>query len=175
LRRYEQYFSMAMSYIEIGKITSKTNWISERLPNGCCIGNVTRMSTVGDYQNAVAYQLFHAIELFLKYAILCKGECCWGHNVGDLYRKYKSLYPSLIFHFEHPFDFSIYATAQGNECENELAQRHVEKYKLDILDQHLRYPHDDKTGGYSFSISSNYFEKMEKTFLTLHSNINNNS
>ncbi|MBB1274131.1 hypothetical protein [Psychromonas sp. SR45-3] len=169
----EQYFNMAMCYIEIGKITSKRNWIWDRLPKWFPIGKVTPFSDVGDYQNANAYQLFHAIELYLKYAILNKEDKCWGHDVTNLYDKYTELYPSEDFHFEHPFDFSNYEVIPENIGEKELAEAHMAQFKISIMDQHLRYPSDNKTGGYSFSLSSCYFKEIEQKFMELHSKINN--
>ncbi len=87
---------MAMCYIEIGKIASKRNWILNCLPSWFPIGRVSQYSQVGEFQNAAAYQMFHAIELYLKYAILSKNSRCWGHDVTDLYEKYKELYPSTV-------------------------------------------------------------------------------
>lgn len=164
---------MAMCYIEIGKISSKRNWISDWLPHWFPIGKVSPFSQVGDFKNATAYQLYHAIELYLKYAILSKGGRCWGHDVTDLYEKYKELYPSTDFHFEHPFDFSSYEATPENIGEKELAEEHMGKFKTSIMDQHLRYPADSKIGGYSFSLINGYFKKMEQKLLFCHAKINN--
>jgi len=143
------------------------------LPNWFPIGRVSKFSQVSEFQNATAYQMFHAIELYLKYAILSKNGNCWGHDVTDLYKKYKELYPSIEFHFDHPFDFSIYEASPENPGEKEFAVEHMRKYKTSIMDQHLRYPADDKTGGYSFSLSHSYFNEVEKKLLSLHAKINN--
>ena len=164
---------MAMCYIEIGKITAKRNWISDWLPTWFPIGKVSPFSQVGDFQNATAYQLFHAIELYLKYAILSKDGKGWGHDVTDLYKKYKELYPSTDFHFEHPFDFSNYEATSENIGEKKLAEEHIAKYKTSIMDQHLRYPADNKTGGYCFSLTSRYFKEMEQKLMSFHTKINN--
>lgn len=173
LNPHEQYFNMAMCYVEIGKVSSKRNWISDLIPKWFPIGKVTPYSDVSDYQNATAYQAFHAIELFLKYAILNKNAKCWGHDVINLYDKYKDLYPSEDFHFDHPFDFSDYQVNPENIAEHKIFGEHMDKYKMSIMDQHLRYPADSKTGGYSFSLSSCYFKELEQKFILLRSKINN--
>ena len=51
---YESYFNMCMAYLDIGEISTKNE------------------NNTGEYQNAVAYQLYHALELFVKYLILKK-------------------------------------------------------------------------------------------------------
>jgi len=51
VNNYEAYFSMCMAYLDIGEFSSKKD------------------DNTGEYQNAVAYQLYHALELFVKYAI----------------------------------------------------------------------------------------------------------
>ena len=104
---------------------------------------------------------------------MSKGETCWGHDISVLDKKYKALYPSPEFQFEHPFDFSDYESSPENHNEKTLAEEHLEKFKVGIMDQHLRYPADNKTGGYSFSLESSYFSKVEKSFLELHTKINN--
>lgn len=50
----QQFLSMAMAYIEVGRISATSE---------------TELKHDHDYNNAVAYQLFHAIELFYKYMI----------------------------------------------------------------------------------------------------------
>ena len=45
---YESYFSMCMAYLEIGEVSARND------------------NNTGEYQNAVAYQLYHALELFVK-------------------------------------------------------------------------------------------------------------
>jgi hypothetical protein len=171
---HEQYFTIAMSYIEIGRIASKKNWIHERFPRFFGIGNVTKLHSVGDYQNALAYQLFHAIELFLKYAISSKiGQPPKTHDLKKLLDMYEEQYPDSKFNLEHPFDFSDYEQCELNKSEQDLFDAHISKYKPEFIDQHLRYPADDRNGGYSFIFDTGYFEKMEKEFLRLHSAINN--
>lgn len=75
--KYVQYLSMSLAYLEIGEYSAQKN------------------NNNGDYQNGVAYQLFHALELFVKYAILLKTRKSElkGHELGVLFKKYYKLYP----------------------------------------------------------------------------------
>jgi len=86
--KYDQYLSMSLAYLEIGEYSAQNN-------------------NNGDYQNAVAYQLFHALELFVKYAILLKTKKSevLGHDFSILFKKYYELYSEEIYHIEHPFDW----------------------------------------------------------------------
>lgn len=51
---YEAYFLMSLAYLDVGEVAAKNS------------------NNTGEYHNAVAYQLYHALELFVKYAILKK-------------------------------------------------------------------------------------------------------
>ena len=170
--QHNQYFEMAIAYIEIGRIASKKNWINEKLHKVLCVGRVSIFSDESNYKNAVAYQLFHAVELFLKFAILVKtGNTKKIHKLNKLSEEYESLYPEPEFRFEHPFDFSDYHPCDLNPNEYQLYVNHINQFKPEILDQHLRYPIDEKTGGYSFSLDTLYFVKMRKEFHRLYSKI----
>ena len=146
---------MSLAYLKIGEIAAK------------CKDNT------GEYQNAVAYQLYHALELFVKYAILKnKGAVKPIHDFTKLFDEYNALYPDDAFQIDHPFDFSSYEPCELNSGEKEMFERHIDQFKTKIIDQHLRYPPDHKTGGYSFKIDSEYFTKIKDKFLVIHSKIN---
>lgn len=151
---YESYFYMSLAYLEVGEISA----------------NIENNS--GEYQNAVAYQLYHALELFVKYAILKKkGLVSPIHDLGKLFKEFDELYPDNMFRIEHPFDFSSYEPCELNIGEKVMCEKHINQFKPEIMDQHLRYPPDHKTGGYSFKIESNYFISMKDKFLEIHSKI----
>ena len=70
----QQFLSMAMAYIEVGKISTSAE---------------TELKHDHDFQNAIAYQLFHAIELFYKYMIKVKIESVeHSHDLKDLEKVY---------------------------------------------------------------------------------------
>ena len=152
---YEQYFSMCLAYIEIGEVAAHHE-------------NVT-----GEYQNAVAYQLYHALELFVKYAILKKtGHLKKTHDLSMLFDSYYKLYTNEIYKIEHPFDFTTYTPSNENLYEYEMYEKHIETFEPKIMDQHLRYPYDEKTGRYSYQIESSYFTNIRKTIKKIYGEIN---
>ena len=142
-----QFLSMAIAYLEIGKVAAKTE---------------TELGNDADYQNAIAYQLFHAVELFYKQMIKNKnGKVFHTHDLKELEDKYASLYPDPSYNLNHPFDFSDYSASELNPGEDDLYAAHVSKFKPKFMDQHLRYPADERTGGYSFNIDGSEFEKIK--------------
>jgi hypothetical protein len=150
---------MSIAYLEIGEVAAKNENMTDT------------------YQNAVAYQLHHALELFVKYAILKQqgkvskkyGE---GHNLAYLFNEYDKLYPKKEYRLEHPFDFNSYESCELNIDEQEMYENHINNFEPKIMDQHLRYPADHKTGGYSFKIESDYFSSTKEKFLDIYSKIN---
>lgn len=152
---YESYFSMSMAYLDIGEYSSKKD------------------DNTGEYQNAVAYQLYHALELFVKYAILKNtGKVKNIHDFSKLFSEYDSLYPEDEFRIEHPFDFTSYESCELNIGEQEMYEKHINQFKPEIMDQHLRYPPDDKTGGYSYKIDADYFNLIKEKLMEIRSKIN---
>ncbi len=146
-----QFLSMAMAYIEVAKVSSMAE---------------TELKHDSDYQNVVAYQLLHAVELFFKYMIRNKeGTVSHIHDLKVLEEKYYGLYKSDKHKIHHPFDFSSYEACELNEGEDMLAESHLCKFKPKFLDQHLRYPIDEITGGYSFSIDPSVFENIKNEML----------
>jgi hypothetical protein len=126
---YEQYFSMSLAYLNIGTTVAakESHWDM--------------------YQQAVAYQMLHAGELFLKFAILCKTQedSIQEHSINKLISWYEELYPESEFALELPPDFR--ENTGKSKAERAVIQSHIEQFKPKFLDQHLRYPSDHNTGG----------------------------
>jgi len=151
----EAYFTMSMAYLEVGEFASKQDIHTH------------------EYDNAVAYQLYHSLELFLKYAILKKqGSVNKIHDLSELLDKYNSLYPDDSCRIKHPFDLSKYESDDKNFGERELFEKHILKFSPKYMDQHLRYPPDFRTGGYSYKLDSEYFQNFKEIYLDLYQKIN---
>ncbi len=151
----EEFLNMAIAYLEIGRVAGSAE---------------TEFKHVHEYENAIAYQMFHAVELFYKYMIKKKtGSAPHTHKLQELEKSYLELYPSSDYKVDHPFKFDEYHPCELNIGELELHQKHIKQFKPDFIDQHLRYPRDHRTGGYSFSIDSSSFEKMNNQFLRISS------
>lgn len=150
--RNQQYLTMALSYIEIGKIASKSD---------------SDLRQTSDCQNAIAYQLFHAFELFYKFMLAKKGITKKTHILSNLDEEYRRVYPEEKYRIEHPFDFSNYESCFLNKNENELVATHFEKFNPNLMNQHLRYPTNENTGGYSYKIDTSIFEEIKEKFLFL--------
>lgn len=142
---------MAVAYLEIGKISS---------------GFDTELRNTYEYKNAVAYQLYHALELFFKYMIINKkGTIKLIHDLAKLEQEYSELFPGAQHKVDHPFHFTNYVPCEFNEDESKLVGDHLIKFKIKFMDQHLRYPIDEKTGGYSFSLEPSVFENVKNRIL----------
>lgn len=153
--KYESYFSMCLAYLDIGEVSAKSS------------------NNAGEYQNAVAYQLYHALELFVKYAILKNtGKVKNIHDFSKLFEEYYSLYTSDEYRIEHPFDFSRYEPCELNAGEQEMYETHINQFKPKFMDQHLRYPPDEKTGGFSYQFDSDYFSSMKEKLMAIYKKIN---
>ena len=149
----EHFLSMALAYLEIGKYAALAE---------------SELKCTVDYENAVAYQAFHAVELFLKYMIHRKeGSCPHGHELSELEKEYEDLYPDQSFIFTHPFDFGSYQEYGLDVGEKELTEKHMQKFKPGFMDQHLRYPIDHRTGGYSFSFDACLFDDLKGQMLSI--------
>lgn len=142
---------MSMAYLEIGEIAGKHE-------NQSC-----------EYSNAIAYQLYHALELFFKYAISLKeGSVEKTHDLKVLFDKYDKIYTEDIYRLNHPFDFSSYEPCELNFREKEQYEEHIKKFKPKYMDQHLRYPPDKRTGGFSYNINSDFFHEYKNKLIELH-------
>lgn len=144
---------MAVAYLEIGRSAAR---FDTELKNSC------------EYQNAVAYQMYHAIELFYKYMIKNKRSAIKPiHDLAKLEQEYSELYPGVQHKVDHPFYFTNYESCELNEDETKLVGDHLRIFKPEFMDQHLRYPIDQRTGGYSFSLEPSVFENVKNRILQI--------
>ncbi len=151
----DEFLSMAIAYLKIGRVASNAHTVYED-------------AYEYEYENAIAYQLFHAVELFYKYMIKKRtGSVPHTHKLRELEEEYLGLYSGSKYKVDHPFKFDDYQPCGLNENESGLYKKHIEQFSPDFMDQHLRYPSDHRTGGYSFSIDSSSFEEMHEQFLLI--------
>lgn len=146
MNKYESYLSMSLAYLELGAVAAAN-------------GNHWDM-----YQQAVAYQMYHAIELFLKFAILSKTkeERVREHDLIRLSKKCEELYPQEKFFSKIPFD--LRHNIGTTKKERREFQSHIERFNPRFMDQHLRYPPNEDTGGYYFVFDAEYFQNMKAQF-----------
>ena len=148
----QKFLSMALAYIEIGKISAEANSV---------------LKNTSEYENAIAYQLYHSIELFYKYMLSKKGIAMKLHDISKLETEYKKKFPEKRYQFEHPFDFSNYEASNLNPNEAEMAEAHFQKFKTGQMNQHLRYPSNGNIGGYSYKFDSWYFDSIKEQMLRI--------
>jgi len=118
----DQYAAYASAYLE----SSKT-----------LCADLVQLPQLAKYEkgNVVLYLASHAIELFLKGAIMRKApEDKLGHDLEHLYNRYKSLYPENRFHFDMGF-----TTNYGEMTKQQAAKA---KKIVPPIDQLFRYPQD---------------------------------
>ncbi len=86
------FHDLAVAYLDISIVTTRSMVYGAFLP---------RFS----HSRAVLSMTYHAIELFLKGAILraTGDKKCTGHILEELYRRYEDLYPGQDMHFDIPF------------------------------------------------------------------------
>ncbi|KZN14885.1 hypothetical protein [Marinomonas sp. TW1] len=145
-----QFLNMALAYIEIGKVSAESE-----------------LKNTSEYENAIAYQLFHSVELFYKHMLSKKGVTKNIHVIADLEVEYKKYFVEEKYQLEHPFDFSNYEPSELNQGEAYLNKAHMEKFKPKLMDQHLRYPSNHNTGGYSYKFEPCYFDGMKEQMLKI--------
>ncbi|MEZ8472492.1 hypothetical protein AB6C60_01275 [Vibrio cyclitrophicus] len=150
----QQYLSMALAYIEIGRVSAEAN---------------SELKNTSDFENAIAYQLYHSVELFYKYMLLNKGVTKKVHDLASLEIEYKKYFPEDEYQLDHPFDFSNYEASELNPDEEKIAEEHFDKFKPKYMDQHLRYPSNQNTGGYLYRFESDYFKSIEEKMLNISS------
>lgn len=148
----QEFLSMALAYIEIGKMSAEAD---------------SQLKNTSEYENAIAYQLYHSVELFYKYMLLKKGVTKKCHDIAVLEIEYKKHFSEICYQLEHPFDFSSYEPSDLNLGEAEMAETHMQKFKPKFMDQHLRYPSNYNTGGYSYKIESCYFDSIKEKMLKI--------
>lgn len=152
LNKNQEFLLMALAYIEIGKVSAEAD---------------TELKNTSEYQHAIAYQLYHSVELFYKYMLLKKGVTKRVHDIVILEKDYRDHFSEERYKIEHPFDFSSYEPCDLNLGEAEIAEAHMQKYKPEFMDQHLRYPRNDNTGGYSYKVEPCFFNSIKEEMLRI--------
>lgn len=88
----------------------------------------------------ILFLAHHAVELFLKAAIIQKSpnEKIYGnHNIEQLEKQYRSLYPGKKYDFDVPFSKTVYLGLEPPEIP-------AQKTSKSALNQAYRYPVDNK-------------------------------
>lgn len=123
-----QFFDRAISFLEVALISSREK--------------DNDYFNTAEYSNVIAYLVYHATELFLKFAIYqASDESVRGHEIFTLYKKYKEYYQDEKWDINIPFckpedvDYS-------NFTEDEIEKLKA-KYSMSF-EQQLKYPIDDK-------------------------------
>ncbi len=87
----EQFFAFSIAYLDSARrlcVVLKRSIIKATYARGC----------------VVLYLTFHAVELFLKGAILSKSPNeKLNHDIEGYYKRYNNLYPKKTFNFELPY------------------------------------------------------------------------
>lgn len=148
----QEFLSMALAYIEIGKMSAEAD---------------SELKNTPEYENAIAYQVYHSVELFYKYMLLKKGITKKVHDISALEIEYNNHFSEERYQLEHPFDFSNYEASDLNPKEAEMAKAHMQKFKPEFMDQHLRYPSNHNTGGYSYKFEPCYFDSIKEKMLKI--------
>lgn len=125
---------------------------------------------------------FHSVELFLKGAILSaepgvnfKSE---GHNISQLERRYRKLFPAKTFRFEMPFRSEVAELVEPDlELQRQLVEQLNELQKKVPQDQFLRYPANNQgeewetveqmAMGYSAPLFAATLNRLRDDFLRL--------
>lgn len=119
----DQYAAYSMAYLDS----------AERL---CGLLSRSYRSATYERGTVVLYLAMHAVELFLKGAILRKAphERLVHHNLERIYNRYKELYPAKRYHFDMGFTKN-YSGMSKKEIQT------ARQYSPPI-DQLFRYPQD---------------------------------
>ena len=93
----------------------------------------------------VLYLMFHAIELFLKGAILERKpkEDLRSHDIQDLSKRYNKLYPGMKYEFHGPF-ISRDEADPSDLLSPEILEGRKIYIKMNPSDQRYRYPKNQK-------------------------------
>ncbi|MDD4505396.1 MAG: hypothetical protein PHE60_03365 [Sulfurospirillaceae bacterium] len=123
-----QFFNRAISFLEVALISSKEK------------DNV--YFNTAEYSNVTAYLVYHATELFLKFAIFqASNESVRGHEIFTLYKEYKKYYQDDKWDINIPFckpEDVDYCNFTKDKIEQLKA-----RYSMSF-EQQLKYPIDDK-------------------------------
>lgn len=64
----------------------------------------SELKNTSEYENAIAYQLYHSVELFYKYMLLKKGVTKKSNDLAALETEYRIQFPGERYQLEQPFD-----------------------------------------------------------------------
>ena len=151
----EDFFNRSIAYIEIAIISSKEmdNYLYK----------------TSEYSNVTAYLLYHATELFLKFALFkAKDELILGHDIFKLHKIYEEEFSDTKYSIVMPF-----CKPEDIDYTNFTANQIIElkkKYNMSF-EQQLKYPIDSRKTVYNpiTFFDTEYLEGYKKEFLDLHS------
>lgn len=150
----EDFFNRSIAYLEIAIISSREtdNYLYK----------------TGEYSNVTAYLLYHATELFLKFALFkATDQLISGHDIFKLHQKYKEELTDAKYDIVMPFckpedvDYTNFTPVEIIELKK--------KYNMS-LEQQLKYPIDSSKTVYNpiTFFGTEYLESYKKEFLDLH-------
>lgn len=119
---------------------------------------------IGEYQNAITYNVCTAFELFLKYAIAIQtGEkISFSHNLSELYESYKENYPEDEYIIQIPIYPTVDKPLEG------ISEERVEEIKKLNFDQMLKYPQEDISKSWEIGLTTkcdvSFIQASEKRF-----------
>ncbi len=129
----DDFFNKAMAFLEVAIISSKEK------------ENIYFHTT--EYSNVTAYLVYHATELFLKFAIFqASKKLAKGHDIFKLYKIYKNFYPDKKWEINIPF------TKPEDVCYGDHTEEQIQKFKAKYkmsFEQQLKYPIDTKNNIYN--------------------------
>ncbi len=129
----DDFFNKAMAFLEVAIISSKEK------------ENI--YFHTAEYSNVTAYLVYHATELFLKFAIFqASKKLVEGHDIFKLYEKYKKCYSDEKLKINIPF------TKPEDVCYGDLPEEQIQKFKAKYkmsFEQQLKYPIDKENNIYN--------------------------
>lgn len=152
----DSFYSRSLMFLKIAEIASKTPESENEYYH------------VGDFQNAITYNVFTAFELFLKFTILSAtsddehNSIKLSHNLDNLYKIYRDKYPDEKYKLQIPIYYTDDSPIEGL---NDDKKYEINKYKFDQI---LKYPFDNKYENWEMYLSTkceySYIEETSKTF-----------
>lgn len=152
----DAFYTNSLMFLKVAEIVAKEPEADNEYHN------------VGEFQNAISYNLCTSFELFLKFAILSgvpeseHSEIKLSHSLTDLYTLYKEIYPGP----EYIITIPIYPTIDSPI--GQLSNADAAKIKKMNFDQMLKYPYDRKLNTWSIGLvtryDSAYINKSKKDF-----------
>ena len=150
----EDFFNRSIAYLEIAIISSKET--------------DNYLYRTSEYSNVTAYLLYHATELFLKFALFkAKDKLVSGHDIFKLHKIYEEEFSDEKYTIVMPF-----CKPEDVDYTNFTAEQTIElkkKYNMSF-EQQLKYPIDSSKTVYNpiTFFDSEYLQYYKKEFLDLH-------